>query len=145
MTKTAFVYPMVALLLCATAAQARNEQRPPGLRQGGDATLMLVPLEVPNPTMDAGCWVQLWSGTRFDGQSFAVVGPAEIQALDEGTIHRLQRNVGSLLTGPKAKLTVFADRSLRGKSFDVPPDTHTTDVEGRLARKRVQSLRLTCT
>ena len=133
------------LLCCATLAFATNQARPAHLRDGGDATVIVVPLDVPNPTMDAGCWVQLWSGPRMDGESFAIVGPAEILALDQGTIRRLQRNVGSLLTGPKAKLTVFTGHSLRGKSFDVPPDTHKTHVEALLGpNEHVLSLRLSC-
>lgn len=112
-----------------------------------EPTVMVVPPEVPNPTLDRGCWIRLLDGPGFTGQSFVLVGPAELRALDLAAISRFRRRVASAETGPKATAKLYSEEGFAGTAVNLGPSTR----EGHVARalglvgRHVAALRLSCT
>lgn len=112
-----------------------------------EPTLMLVPPEVPNPTLDRGCWIRLLDGPGFSGQSFVLVGPAELRALDLAAISRFRRRVASAETGPKARATLYSEEGFAGAAVTLEPSSREPHVARTLGRegRHVAALRLSCT
>jgi hypothetical protein len=111
-----------------------------------DAVVMLVPPEVPNPTLDRGCWIRLSDGPDFSGQSFVLVGPAEMRAFDQATIARFRRRVSSAETGPRAMAKLYSRENFTGTALTMGPSEKKAQV-GRAfgaSQLRVQALRLSC-
>jgi hypothetical protein len=107
---------------------------------------MLVPPEVPNPTLERGCWIRLSDGLGFSGQSFVVVGPAEMRAFDLATIARFRRRVSSAQMGPRAEAKLYSRENFTGAAVTMGPSTSEPQV-GRAfgaPHRRVEALRLFC-
>ncbi|MBE7940705.1 hypothetical protein IM725_09005 [Ramlibacter aquaticus] len=107
---------------------------------------MLVPPEVPNPTFDRGCWIRLSDGPDFSGQSFVVVGPAELRAFDLATIARFRRRVSSAETGPRAVAKLYSRENFTGTALTMGSSARQAQV-GRAfgaSHRRVEALRLSC-
>lgn len=108
---------------------------------------MVVPPEVPNPTLDRGCWIRLLDGPGFTGQSFVLVGPAELRALDLAAISRFRRRVASAETGPKARAKLYSEEGFAGTAVTLEPSSREGHVAQALGRpgRHVAALRLSCT
>lgn len=134
-----------AVLLAPTVMTATAYSGVP-IWTASDPIVMVVPPEVPNPTMDRGCWLRLSDGPNFSGQSFVLIGPAEIRALDLQTISRFRRRVSSAETGPKAVARFFAREDFGGTPLIVGPASRVSQVVHALpARKgHIEALRLSC-
>lgn len=111
-----------------------------------EPTVMVVPPEVPNPTLDRGCWIRLLDGQGFSGQSFVLVGPAELRALDLAAISRFRRRVASAETGPNATAQLYSEEGFAGVSVKLGPSTREGHVARTLGRdgRQVAALRLAC-
>ena len=111
-----------------------------------DAVVMLVPPEVPNPTLDRGCWIRLSDRPGFSGQSFVVVGPAELRASDLATIARFRRRVSSAETGPKAVAHLYSRENFTGAALTMGPSARDAQVGYAFgaSHRRVEALRLSC-
>lgn len=112
-----------------------------------EPTVMVVPPEVPNPTLDRGCWIRLHDSPGFSGQSFVLVGPAELRALDMSAISRFRRRVASAETGPKASAKLYSEEGFAGSAVTLVPSTREAHVARALGRegRHVAALRLSCT
>lgn len=131
-------------LLCASTAAGALAGAPAWT--ASDAVVMLVPPEVPNPTLDRGCWIRLSDGPGFSGQSFVVVGPAEMRAFDLATIARFRRRVSSAETGPRAVAKLYSRENFTGTAVTMGPSAREPQV-GRVfgaPHRRVEALRLLC-
>ena len=47
--------------------------------------ILLVPVEVSNRALDAGCWAQFYDERNFKGDMLTVVDPASIDSMDKGS------------------------------------------------------------
>ena len=107
--------------------------------------VMLVPIQLTNKALEAGCWVQLYDERNFSGEFMTLVGPADLQSPDKGTGRQLKRHVDSLVTGPKATLKVFEHSMFKDRTVTFGPNSR----EGGLMTKLgfggdIQSLQLEC-
>jgi hypothetical protein len=112
-----------------------------------EPVVMVVPPEVPNPTMDRGCWIRLTDGPAFSGQSFVLVGPAEMRAMDLQAISRFRRRVSSAETGPDAVAQLFAREDFSGAAVSLGPSSRNPHVAKAFetSHRHVEALRLSCT
>lgn len=107
--------------------------------------ILLVPVEVSNRALDAGCWAQFYDQRNFKGEMLTVVGPASIDSTDKGSGKQLKRSIDSLVTGPKTTLKIFEHQMFKDKSVEFPANSK----EAGLIRKlgfggRIQSLQVSC-
>ena len=107
--------------------------------------VLLVPVEVSNRALEAGCWAQFYDERNFKGEILTVVGPASIDSMDKGSGKQLKRSIDSLVTGPKTLLKIYEHQMFKDKSVDFPANSK----EAGLIRKlgfggNIQSLQLSC-
>ena len=107
--------------------------------------VLLVPVEVSNRALEAGCWAQFYDERNFKGEMLTVVGPASIDSMDKGSGKQLKRNIDSLVTGPKTMLKIYEHQMFKDKFVDFPANSK----EAGLIRKlgfggNIQSLQLSC-
>lgn len=69
--------------------------------------LMMVPVEVSNAMTNRGCWVKLYDGKDYKGDSFMITGPINLPTMVGPFGFNWDNKVRSLETGPKANLTIF--------------------------------------
>jgi hypothetical protein len=129
-----------ALALVATTgfAQAPADNQP-------EPTILLVPVQVTDPALEAGCWAQFYTKRDFKGDVATLLGPASVESMDKGTARQLKRDIDSLVLGPKAKLTVYEHSMFKDRSVDFTPNSR----EGGLIKKlgfggRIQAMKLSC-
>lgn len=107
--------------------------------------VVLVPVEIQNSALAAGCWAQLYDEREFKGDMVTLVGPIELQSLDKSTGRQLRRSIDSLVLGPKASLTVYEHRMFKDRAVKFAPNAR----EGGLVSKlgvtgRIESLQISC-
>ena len=69
--------------------------------------LMLVPVEVSSDVTNRGCWVKLYDGKDYQGDSFTITGPINLPKMVGPFGFNWDNKVRSLETGPKANVTIF--------------------------------------
>jgi hypothetical protein len=107
--------------------------------------ILLVPVEVSNRALDAGCWAQFYDERNFKGEMLTVVGPASIDTVDKGTGKQLKRSIDSLVTGPKTMLKIYEHQMFKDKAIDFPANSKESGLIKRLGfGGTIQSLQLTC-
>ena len=138
----------LAACVCALSLGAAAQTSPPATTAGDnqpEPLVLLVPVQVKNPALDAGCWAQLYDERGFKGEMVTIVGPIELQTLDKSTGRHLRRNIDSLTVGPKATLTVFEHRMFKDRSVDFGPNSKEPGVVSKIgATGRIESMRLSC-
>ena len=136
----------------AVLAAALLAVNPSYSQQPQDATpketeliLMLVPVEISSPAMQAGCWAQLYDERNFKGDTFTMAGPIVIASTDKASGRQMRRNIDSLMIGPKATLTVFEHRLFKDRSVSFGPNTKEAGLIKKLGFSgRIESLKLDC-
>src|SRR3954465_124388 len=109
-----------------TAALAQQNQSQSGNAPTANQpapVIMMVPVELSNPAMNTGCWAQLYDERNFKGDMLTVVGPMQIETTDKAGGRQLRRNLDSLVTGPKATLTVYEHKLFKDKSVQFGPNS----------------------
>lgn len=69
--------------------------------------LMMIPVEVSNDVKANGCWVKLYDGKDYQGDSFMITGPVNLPTMVGPFGFNWENKVRSLETGPKANVTIF--------------------------------------
>ena len=69
--------------------------------------LMLVPVDVSSNVKTNGCWVKLYDGKDYQGDSFTITGPINLAKMVGPFGFNWDNKVRSLETGPKANVTIF--------------------------------------
>jgi hypothetical protein len=111
----------------------------------GDAVVIL-PTSGAADAMRAGCWASFYGDRNFSGDSLTLIGPVELQTLDKGTARQLRRDIKSIVTGPRATLTLFQRQLLSARSVAFSPDSKEPGLVEKLGfGGRVESMTLTCT
>lgn len=120
----------------SAAAAAPNQPKP---------VLMLVPVDMSSPAMEAGCWAQLFDKRNFAGEALTIAGPMEIESMDKYAGRTLKRNIDSLMTGPRARVTVFEHRLFKDRQVEFGPNAKQAGLIRELGfGGSIQSLRLEC-
>lgn len=129
----------IVLAACsAPAPMTRGDNTP-------QPTVLLVPVQINDPALASGCWAQFFSRRNFEGDVATLVGPAELQTLDDGAGRMLKREIDSVLVGPRARLQVYEHAMFKDRTVDFPANSR----EGGLIRKlgfggRIEAMRLSC-
>lgn len=105
-----------------------------------------VPVEVNDPALRSGCWVQFYSDRNFKGEMATLTGPVALDAADKFNGKQLKRHIDSLVTGSKATLRVYEHAMFKDRSIAFGPNSR----EGGLITKLgiggdIESLQLDCT
>lgn len=138
------------LALTASLAFAQTPATPAGgVAANGDnqpaPVILLVPVEVSNRALEAGCWVQFYEQKEFKGDILTLVGPSQLSALDKGAAKELKRNIDSIVTGPKTTLTVYEHRLFKDRKVDFAANTRDGAVRKTLGfGGRIESLQIGC-
>jgi hypothetical protein len=129
---------LLALAVSAVYAQGTPDNQPAPM-------VMLVPVEISMPAMKAGCWAQLYDERNFKGEIFTIAGPIQIDSTTKSAGRHLRGSVDSLVTGPKAVLTVFEHSMFKDKAVKFEPNSKEAGLIKKLgAAGRIQSLKLDC-
>ena len=127
------------------AAQQGTKGQPAKADTQPAPVVLLVPIEVSDPAMKAGCWAQLYNERNFKGDMFTIVGPMQIDATDKGAAKELRRNLDSLVTGPKATLTAYEHKLFKDKNVQFGPNSKEPGLVKKLGfTGRIESLKLDC-
>lgn len=146
-TRLLYLYTAAAVMCMSAAAAAAQKSEP--AKSGGDnqpaPIVMLVPVEISDPAMQSGCWAQLYGERNFKGDMFTVVGPMSLEATDKAGARQIHRNLDSLVTGPKATLTVFEHKLFKDKSVKFGPNSKEAGLVKKLGfTGRIESMKLEC-
>ena len=110
-----------------------------------DAAVVLLPTVGAAEQMRAGCWASFYDERNFNGNSLTLIGPVELQTLDKGSARQLKRDIKSIVTGPRATLTLYEKQFLSARWVGFTPDSR----EPALAEKlgfggRIESMKSSC-
>ena len=113
--------------------------------------IILAPTEVrTDPTLARGCWVRLFPERGYKGtDDLTIAGPLSIASLRSptggaGGVYWKQ-NAESVIVGPKARVTVYENTSLRGPSAELQPGTEEPQLRNRLkSAQSIDSLKIEC-
>ena len=121
----------------ATAPAATDNQPAP--------LVMLVPVEVSNKALEAGCWAQFYDERNFKGDMLTVVGPASIGSQDKASGRQFKKSIDSLVLGPKATLKVYEHQMFKDRSVEFAPNSKEAGLIKKLGfGGRIESLQLQC-
>ena len=138
---------LLAGLIGLSAASGFAQTAAPTVAAGNQPApmILLVPVEVSNRALDAGCWAQFYDERDFKGDMLTVVGPASIDSMDKGSGKQLKRSIDSLVTGPKTMLKIYEHQMFKDKSVDFPANSKEAGLIKKLGfGGTIQSLQLTC-
>ena len=136
---------VAALGACSSTSSTRSSSGYSSGMAEPDTAVVLLPTTGAAEQMRAGCWASFYEERNFIGDSLTLIGPVELQTLDQGSARQLKRDIKSIVTGPRATLVVYEKQTLSARSVGFPPNTR----EGGLAEKlgydgRIESLQMTC-
>jgi hypothetical protein len=136
---------VAALGACSSTSSTRSSSGYSSGMAEPDTAVVLLPTTGAAEQMRAGCWSSFYEERNFIGDSLTLIGPVELQTLDQGSARQLKRDIKSIVTGPRATLVVYEKQTLSARSVGFPPNTR----EGGLAEKlgyggRIESLQMTC-
>jgi hypothetical protein len=95
--------------------------------------------------MRSGCWASFYSDRNFNGDSLTLIGPAELQTLDKGSARQLKRDIKSVVTGPRATLTLYEKQFLSARWVGFTPDSKEPGLAEKLGfGGRIESMKLSC-
>ena len=136
---------VAALGACSSMSSTRGSSGYASGMAEPDTAVILLPTAGAAEQMRAGCWASFYDERNFIGDSLTLIGPVELQSLDQGSARQLKRDIKSIVTGPRATLVVYEKQTLSARSVGFQPNTR----EGGLAEKlgyggRIESLQMTC-
>jgi hypothetical protein len=114
--------------------------------------LAALPVAAAEPKYGEGCWVRFFEQSgleqplgRLAGavyiNSVSGPGPGLIGKMNEEEFFRRSR---SLVVGPEARLTAYAERGFRGELFSLEPSREVEDLRALGFPKKVASLKILC-
>jgi hypothetical protein len=107
------------------------------------------------PYGDQGCWVSIFDGKNFRGESARIAGPDYIERFvtKPGTVEPDLRNVGgqdffrridSLIVGPHARLIAYAGQWFSGAEITFLPNARVPDLDVLNFSNRIESVKVRC-
>ena len=110
-----------------------------------DTAVVLLPTTGAAEQMRAGCWASFYDERNFIGDSLTLIGPVELQTLDQGSARQLKRDIKSIVTGPRATLVVYQKQTLSARSVGFQPNTREAGLAEKLGfGGRIESMQMTC-
>jgi hypothetical protein len=110
-----------------------------------DTVVLVLPTAGAGEQMRTGCWAAFYEEPNFNGDSLTLIGPVELQSLDQGSARQLKRDVKSVVTGPRATLVVYQKQMLSARSVGFQPNTREAGlVEALGFGGRIESMQMTC-
>jgi hypothetical protein len=76
----------------------------------------------------SGCYIELWSEKKFEGECLRIEGPVQCRSLDSIS-PQWGDCAGSLRVGPSAFALVYADNDFKGAMLSVGPGQDVADLE----------------
>ena len=136
---------VAALGACSTTSGTRGSSGYASGMAEPDTVVLVLPTAGAGKEMRAGCWASFYEEPNFNGDSLTLIGPVELQSLDQGSARQLRRDVKSVVTGPRATLVVYQKQMLSARSVGFQPNTREAGlVEALGFGGRIESMRMTC-
>jgi hypothetical protein len=133
-----FAAALAALGACSTMG---------GSPAAGDAdnAVVVLPTAGAAEQMRSGCWASFYDERNFDGSSLTLIGPVELQTLDKGSARQLRRDIKSVVTGPRATLTLYQKQFLSARWVGFTPDSREPSLTEKLGfAGGIESMKLSC-
>ena len=137
----------LAALAVATLAACSSMRSQPGSAGSADVdtAVVVLPTSGAAEQMRAGCWASFYEERNFVGDSLTLIGPVELQSLDQGSARQLKRDIKSVVTGPRATLVVYQKQMLSARSVGFQPNTREAGLTEALGfGGRIESMKMTC-
>ena len=110
-----------------------------------DVAIVLIPGPGTAEQLQSGCWATFFDERSFNGSSLTLVGPVELKTLDRGSAQQLKRDIKSVITGPRATLTLYEKQFLSARWVGFQPATREAGLMEKLGfGGRVESMQLRC-
>jgi hypothetical protein len=133
---TLAVAAMLALGGCSTPRSAADAP---------DVAVVLFPGTGSAEQLQSGCWATFFDERNFNGSSLTMIGPVELKTLDRGSAQQLRRDIRSVVTGPRATLTLYEKQFLSARSVGFQPETREAGLTEKLGfGGRIESMQLRC-
>ena len=127
-----------SMMMRSDANMAKGDTRP-------EPVVMVVPVQLTDPALQAGCWVQMYDERNFAGSFITLTGPGELQSFDKDSGKELRRRIDSLVTGPKATLRVYERALFKDRTVTFGPNSREAGLITKLGfGGNIQSLQLDC-
>ena len=144
MTRPPYALPAVALA-ALTGLAACTSMRAGEPESSSETAVVVLPTSGAGEQMRSGCWASFFGEPNFNGDSLTLIGPVELQTLDKGSAQQLKRDIKSVVTGPRATLTLYEKQFLSARWIGFTPDSREPSlVEALGFGGRVESMKLSC-
>ena len=144
MTRHSLTLP-VAALAALTALAACTSMRTAEPASTVETAVVVLPTSGAAEQMRSGCWASFYGDRNFSGDSLTLIGPVELQTLDKGSAQQLKRDIKSIVTGPRATLTLYEKQFLSARWVGFTPDSREPSLTEKLGfGGRVESMKLSC-
>ena len=144
MTRHPLTLP-VAALAALTALAACTSMRSAEPTSTVETAVIVLPTSGAVEQMRSGCWASFYGDRDFSGDSLTLIGPVELQTLDKGSAQQLKRDIKSVVTGPRATLTLYEKQFLSARWVGFTPDSREPSLTEKLGfGGRVESMKLSC-
>jgi hypothetical protein len=135
----------VAALAALTALAACTSMRSAEPMSTVETAVVVLPTSGAGEQMRSGCWASFYGDRNFSGDSLTLIGPVELQTLDKGSAQQLKRDIKSVVTGPRATLTLYEKQFLSARWVGFTPDSREPSLTEKLGfGGRVESMKLSC-
>ena len=135
----------VAALAALTALAACTSMRTAEPASTVETAVVVLPTSGAGEQMRSGCWASFYGDRNFSGDSLTLIGPVELQTLDKGSAQQLKRDIKSIVTGPRATLTLYEKQFLSARWVGFTPDSREPSLAEKLGfGGRIESMKLTC-
>jgi hypothetical protein len=130
---------LTTLAACSTTSGSRDAST------DADSVVVVLPTRGATEQMKSGCWASFYDEVNFGGDSLTLIGPVELQTLDKGSAKQLKRDIRSVVTGPRATLTLHEKQFLSARWVGFTPDSREPGLTEKLGfGGRIESMKLTC-
>ena len=110
-----------------------------------DTAVVVLPTAGAGEAMRSGCWASFYDERNFGGNSLTLIGPVELTTLDRGSARQLKRDIKSVVTGPRATLTLYEKQFLSARWVGFTPDSREPGLAEKLGfGGRIESMKLSC-
>ena len=134
-----------AALASLAACSSMNTSSRSAATSDVDSAVVVLPTSGAGEQMRSGCWASFYSDRNFNGDSLTLIGPVELQTLDKGSAQQLKRDIKSIVTGPRATLTLYEKQFLSARWVGFTPDSHEPGLAEKLGfGGRIESIKLSC-
>jgi hypothetical protein len=140
-----FVLPAAALAALFALAACTSMRTGEPASSTVDNAVVVLPTSGAGEQMRGGCWASFYSDRNFNGDSLTLIGPVELQTLDKGSAQQLKRGIKSIVTGPRATLTLYEKQFLSARWVGFTPDSREPSLAEKLGfGGRIESMKLSC-